>query len=145
MDMISGIEQDYFRRHNVQITPGKLVSELNFGFWTTLLSFPYDSRIWRWNGYALLAQAFPHTAGHPLAALHARFNEIRFLRNRVMHYEAIYHRPNLAVEHAHVHEAIQWISPQFHKGVHTVDNFPDVLAHGRMRVYAKFHDFLGGP
>jgi hypothetical protein len=144
-DHINAIEQDYLTKHKMAITPGRLIAELNFGFWTTILSRPYDSRIWRYRGYVLLAQAFPHSGGIPLADIHRRFNDIRFLRNRVMHYEAVCDRPDLAQEHVNIHQAMRWISPALHRGIHVVDDFADVFQHGRLRVYNQLHDFLGGP
>lgn len=62
---ISDIEEDHRRRHQIPITPGRLISELNFGFWTTLLSQPYESRIWRYKHFVLLSQVFPTLANRP--------------------------------------------------------------------------------
>lgn len=103
--------------------PGRIVAELNFGFWVTLLSGPYEQPLWQPGGYALLKAAFPH-ASASRKQIHERFNAIRELRNRVFHYEAIWNRPNLLGEHADIHEAIRWISPTLHSAVHAVDNFP---------------------
>lgn len=145
LNEIVNIETKYWQRHQTAISAGRVVAQLNFGYWTTILSRPYDSRIWRYRQYLRLAEAFPHSGGALLHDVHQRFNEIRLLRNRVMHYEPIFDRPSLAQEHMRIHEALRWISPPLHHGIHTVDSFPDILMNGRARVYQKLHRFLGGP
>lgn len=145
LDHVRNIEKEYLRKHSIPITPGRMIAELNFGFWTTLLSQPYESRIWRYRNFAPLAQAFPHAIGFPRHDIHQHFNEIRLLRNRTMHYEAIYHLANLVQKHALIHQTIQWISPELHRGIHAVDNFSDIHAYGRQQVYNKLHGMLGGP
>lgn len=151
---ITDAEAKYFNKYQAPITPGKLVSELNFGFWTTIMSGPYESRIWRWRQYQLVSDAFPHAGqsfpllvGAPfLHRIYQRFNDIRiYFHNRVMHYDAIYDRPNLLQEHLNIHEAIGWISPELLRGVHAVDRFRDVYDHGRAHIYNKLQEQLGGP
>lgn len=73
--------------------------------------------------YAPLHSAFPHVESSR-AYIHDRVNAIRLLGNRVFHHEAIYHRGDLLQEHAHIHEAIRWISPTLHQAIRAVDNFP---------------------
>jgi hypothetical protein len=123
------------------VTAGKLVAELNFGFWVTLLSGPYEQTLWRPNWYALLRTAFPHVA-NSRKHIHDRFNAIRLLRNRVFHHEAIWHRPNLPQEHADIHAAIGWISPTLHAAIQAVDNFPANFG-GKARVEADLKARLG--
>ena len=62
-----------------------------------------------------------------------------------MHHECIFDLPSLRTEHLDIHEAIQWISPDLHAGIHAVDNFPAVFQHGWERAYIKLHTMLGGP
>lgn len=142
---VTNIEADYRRRSGIAITPGRLVAELSFGFWVVVLSAPYESRLWRYRRFVLVDQAFPYRGGATLRGIHQRFNAIRILRNRVMHHEAIFDRPDLRREHAEIHEAIQWISPDLHAGIHAVDRFLEVHQHGWERTYNKPHGMLGGP
>lgn len=144
-DTIADMEQDYLAKNQIAITPGRVISQLSFSFWTKILSHPYESRIWRYRRFVLLRQAFPHSTNLLREDIFLRFNATRMLRNRVMHYEAIYDRPALATEHAEIHGAIQWISPELHQGLHAVDSFPDILVNGHSRVYDKLHRMLGGP
>ena len=89
-------------------SPGRLIAELSFGFWTSLLDKRYEQTLWP----SLLKEAFP---GMPRrvrtrANLSRRFNVVRRLRNRVFHHEAIWHWTDLADQHAHMMEAVGWIS-----------------------------------
>lgn len=143
--LVTSIEADYHRRNGIAITPGRLVAELSFGFWVVILSFPYESRLWRYRRFVLVDQAFPYRGGATLHDIHQRFNNTRILRNRVMHYEAIFDRADLRREHADIHEAIQWISPDLHAGIHAVDRFLEVNQHGWERTYSKLRRMLGGP
>lgn len=124
---------------------GRIVAELNFGFWTSLLNAPYEQRIWQPNGYALLFTAFPAAVGVSRKVISDRFTEIKDLRNRVFHHEPVWHRQKLLQDHAHIHQALGWIHPALHQGIHVVDDFTDVHQHGRLRVYNRLHSFLGGP
>jgi len=64
------------------------------------------------------------------------------LRNRVFHYEGIWHRSALLQEHADIHEAIGWISPTMQKAILAVDAFPAIHA-GRARVESGLKTHLG--
>lgn len=41
-------------------TSDRIVSELSFGFWVSLLSSPYDARLWRPNSSRALKSSFPN-------------------------------------------------------------------------------------
>ena len=117
-------------------TGGRIVAQLSFGFWVTMLSGPYERRLWSPNGYALLLGAFPHAGPLSRKQAYDRFNTIRELRNRVFHYEAIWNRPNLAGDHAGIREAIGWISPSLGDMIAVVDTFAAVHG-GRAGVEAR--------
>lgn len=142
---LDGKRQAYFDKQGVPITPGQLVAELTFGFWVIVLSGTHVSNIWRWKRYQLVDQAFPYRSGVLLLDIYRRFNTIRQLRNRVMHFERIFDRPDIRGDHAEIHEAIQWISPDLHAGIHAVDSFLEVYQYGWDRAYDKLHGMLGGP
>jgi hypothetical protein len=111
-----------------QPTDGHIVAELNFGFWVSLISDPYQQRLWQPDGYALLRTVFPHAHRLSRQDIHRRYNMIRRdLRNRVSHHEAIWDRPNLLQEHAEIREAIKWISPEFERAIDPIDQFTTVL------------------
>lgn len=126
---------------NPPVTAGKLVAELNFGFWTGLLGSAYGQPLWRPHRYALLSAAFPHVSTSR-KHIYGRLTAIRALRNRVFHHEAIWHRPSLLQEHIEVHQAIAWISPTFHRAIHAVDNFPRNF-HGKVHVESRLKQLVG--
>lgn len=118
------------------MSPGRVVAELNFGFWVTTLSQPYGARLWTPNHPYALKAAFP---GIPrrlrqVRTIQARCNEIRQLRNRVFHHEPIFDRPHLAQHHNDIIEAIAWISPEVSKAIQRFDRFPEVFGHGKARI-----------
>lgn len=65
-------------------SPGKVVAELMFGFWTDLAAQRYHWTLWQ----PCLSGAFP---GVRLArpVIHRRLEDIRWLRNRVAHHEPV--------------------------------------------------------
>ena len=125
-------------------TPGRIVAELMSGFWVTILSDPYNQRVWQPQSFAMLRTVFPYSGTLPRQAIQTRFNTIRKLRNRVFHFEPIFDRPNLSQEHADIHEAIGWISPTLQRSILAVDNFPDIV-NGRAQVEMNLKTQLGIP
>ena len=124
-------------------TDGHIVAELTFGFWVSLISDPYQQRLWQPNRYALLASVFPNAVGLSRQQIHRRYNLIRReLRNRVFHHEAIWDRPNLRQEHADILTAIAWISPTFGHAIRGMDRFPFVLGN-RSRFQVDLRRHLG--
>jgi hypothetical protein len=136
-----------YREHGNTPAIGLIVAQLNFGFWTTLLSTPYHGSIWNVRGAAHLKAAFPYVPGphNYRKAIHKRYNDVRFLRNRVMHHEPIWARPALAREHADILEAIAWINPQLLTSVTLCDRFPDVFARGRRTIEQAIKAQFGFP
>ena len=126
------------------LVAGKLVAELNFGFWVALLSARYEQRVWQPQSYALLATVFPHATGLSRKQIHDHLNPIRDLRNRVFHHEPIWYQMNLLQLHADIHQAIRWISPTLHRAIHAVDGFPTAHA-GKAQVEASLKAHLGIP
>ena len=65
-------------------SPGKVVAELMFGFWTDLAAQRYHWTLWQ----PCLGGAFPSVKlARPI--IHRRLEDIRWLRNRVAHHEPI--------------------------------------------------------
>jgi hypothetical protein len=91
------------------VTINDVVAGLDFGFWTTLLDSQFEQMLWR----PTLYHAFPHYSRVSDLALNrgpvaSRFNELRELRNRVMHHEPLFDR-NLTQDFAAISEAISWM------------------------------------
>ncbi|CAD5742559.1 Abi family protein [Escherichia coli] len=75
-----------------QVTAERVISGLDFGFWTNLLTSSYEdprTRTLLWPN--LLTEVFPGApAGTKRHVLENKFNQIRELRNRLSHHEAIW-------------------------------------------------------
>jgi hypothetical protein len=88
---------------------GKVIAELNFGFWRFLCSRLYLTSLW----VPTLVAAFPH---HPRAGdareirrdVEDRMQRLHFLRNRIAHHEPI-HQRNLQLDHDSLIEVSGWI------------------------------------
>ena len=73
-------------REKKAITSGKIISELAFGFWTSLLDSKFERSLWK-----NLRHAFPNCPKHhrQRKTMSSKFNGIRKLRNRIFHHESI--------------------------------------------------------
>jgi hypothetical protein len=107
---------------------GRIIAELNFGFWTSLFDRRYEQMLWP----RLLQPAFPYLPRRmrTRANLSGRFHTIRQLRNRIFHHEPIWHWQNLEQQHQQTLEALAWIDPAAYAFAQTIDRFPDVYQHG---------------
>jgi len=98
---------DYLTERNRVITQPRVVQEMSFGFWTSLLNSRYEPLF-----HAIGAQVFPgmtkpqRTRGN---ASH-RFESIRNLRNRIFHFRRIWNRANLGQDYTEILQAIGWVN-----------------------------------
>lgn len=74
------------------IEEGRIIAELNFGFWVNLFDRPYTEVHLRTG-----KKQFPNATSpqRNIAKLRTDLNQIRLLRNRIFHYEPIWHWDNL--------------------------------------------------
>lgn len=132
--MIGTVKYHLVRDGSV-VTDGKVISELNFGFWTTLLEENhYKTLIWR----RVFKQVFPHyphgrSTDDDVDRVSQKVNSIRQLRNRIFHYEPIFNRPYLKQDRDDILEIIGWISPEMKKLSQIYDEF-DFLIHEKKRI-----------
>jgi hypothetical protein len=121
--MVEEARQELARQGKVA-TPGRIVAELRFGFWVSLLGKGngYEMRLWRPG----LCQAFPGHRG-PCRPLHRDLNSVRLFRNRIAHHEPIFRR-HLAADHATVMRLIAAVSPETAEFARQRDRVPAVLA-----------------
>jgi hypothetical protein len=130
-------------RQHKPLTAGRLVAELSFGFWTSLLDRRYEPALWP----ALLKRAFPtiprrQRTRHELSR---RFTEIRRLRNRVFHHEPIWHWRDLPQQHANLIETLVWINPALARTVAAFDRFPAVYGAGVAPLRAQLEPITRTP
>lgn len=138
-DVITGLPQwqqdqlavarNQLLKGNKPLTPGRMVAELHFGFWT---GFFNKSQARTGLGHALAASAFPHAprTERDLRKLDARWKRIRDLRNRVFHHERIIHWIDLDGQHAAVLEVIGWASPELRQMGVALDRFTSIRQQG---------------
>ncbi|MBF0368462.1 MAG: Abi family protein [Magnetococcales bacterium] len=103
-------------RENKPISPGGIVAELSFGFWTGLLGPKYAVL---WNRY--LYQSFPNKKLQRKQC-HKSLNRIRRFRNRIAHHEPILSR-DLEYDHRLIIEIISWIDPIAAQWVNQTSHF----------------------
>jgi hypothetical protein len=101
--------------------PGRVVAELTFGFWWSLLAVGYDRTLWP----RALKAAFPASARR--GRLHTSLDQMRLLRNRCAHHEPIFVR-DLALDWSTLLRTTGVISPAFRAWVQSVSRVPAVLA-----------------
>ncbi len=89
------------------VTSGRVVAEVNFGFWVRLCSGYYDKTIWT----QYIRRIFPIRVRR--RSLHTRLMDLKSLRNRIAHHQRIIGgKRDLAQDYADILEAISWLSPE---------------------------------
>jgi hypothetical protein len=112
------------------VTAGRVVAELQFGFWTSLFEAHYEQRT------PFLPGGIKAVFRHLPKSLHHRkdrkndLENIRQLRNRVFHHERIVHWQDLDARHERLLEVIGWISPALRQMAEALDRFKAVRAGG---------------
>lgn len=131
---------------------GRVIAQLHFGFWVTMLSKPYEQRVWERNGFTPLRTVFPHAKRRERRRwlLYRRFADINALRNRVFHYEPVWDEVviaqrtlNVADLHQGTLDAIGWISPALRDSVGFLDRFEAVHSDGHTQLESNIRRYLG--
>lgn len=130
---------------NKPVTPERVVSNLTFGFWVTLLSRTYNDRLWRPDKSANLRAAFPHTPKdkRQRGDIQNTYYRVLQLRNLAFHHEPILDRRTLLDDHRRAYDGIEWIDPSMVAKTRLFDRFPDTYQNGRATVEAKVKAHLG--
>jgi hypothetical protein len=112
------------------ITSGRVVAELQFGFWISLFEAHYEQRT------PFLPGAFKAVFPHLPKSLHKRrdrkgdLDKIRQLRNRVFHHERIVHWNDLDAQHQLILDVISWVSPEARQMADALDRFTSIRRAG---------------
>lgn len=114
-------------RHHKPVNEPRLVAELSFGFWTSLLDRRYD-RLWP----KFIEKAFPLMPRRirTRATLSAMAHPVRKLRNLSFHHHSIWDRSDLGTSHSAAVTLVGWISAPLAISLARIDRFPAVLAAG---------------
>lgn len=121
--------KDSLLKNSKPLTPGRMVAELNFGFWTGFFN-KYHAHTGI--GHHLAGQVFHHAPKHErnLAKLDTRWKSIRDLRNRIFHHERIIHWKDLDAQHAAILEIIGWMTPELRDLTLALDRFTFIRQQG---------------
>ena len=101
--------------------PGRVVAELSFGFWWSLLAQEYNRSLWQ----PCLNKAFVPRTGRD--RLHGSLNTLRRLRNRVAHHEPL-HTRDLLTDYRVLLDTAERISMRFAWFIDSTSRVPAVLA-----------------
>lgn len=120
--------KDQLRSQGKPEESNRIVAELNFGFWTSLMSSVYERRFWP----KILVQAFPlmRNRERTRSNIADRLKVLRLLRNRVSHHEPICRMTNLVQIHDELLATISWLAPTLHQLLPIGESFRDVYARG---------------
>lgn len=112
------------------LTPCRIVAELQFGFWTSLFEAHYEQR----TSFlpAGIKTVFPHLpkSQHNRKDIKAKLETIRTLRNRVFHHERIVHWTDLDAQHKLILDVLSWINPELLHLAEYQDRFSQVRTDG---------------
>lgn len=95
------------RRLQKPETPGRIVAELNFGFWRFLLTKHYHDTIW----YPAARLGFPEFQPARRPLLEKQVAHLHQFRNRIAHCEPIFKR-DLRTDALLIHTVAGYISPE---------------------------------
>ncbi len=115
------------RRGGRIATHGRVVAELNLGFWRFLVSRRYLTSLW----VPRLSRAFPHapgTAHEQRQLVENDLQQLLYLRNRAAHHEPI-HRRDLAADLKRSALLVGYVDPVAHDWVLARQTLSEVLAH----------------
>jgi hypothetical protein len=116
------------QREKKSITSGKIISELSFGFWTSLLDSKFERILWK-----NLRLAFPNCPKQirQRKTMSSKFNGIRKLRNRIFHHESISWNLDAVSEYKkEMIEGINWLDKDLLAWSNDLIRIDDVIKNG---------------
>lgn len=110
------------------VTPGRVIAELHFGFWTAM----FESHFQQMAAKFLIRETFTHMPKRKQdrKQIKADLDKIRKLRNRVFHHERIIHWKDLPQQHTLILDFLGWLNPDLAELASIVDNFDTIHADG---------------
>lgn len=125
---ITQASQQIIGRHEV-ITPSKIVAELTFGFWVSLLNSEYERLLWK-----NLRRAFPFMPKKERKRknISSPLNTFRSFRNRVFHNESVCWNLNRVEEiHRDMVTVLGWMNKDIPEWLEQIDRFHAVCGNIR--------------
>ncbi len=120
------------------IAPGRVISELPFGFWTAMFQSEFEDPKARFLPRGIKA-TFPHMpkSRHHRKRIKADLDKIRKLRNRIFHHERIIHWKDLPEQYGLIMSFLGWINPDLAELAKVIETFPTVHASGTAPILAR--------
>jgi len=136
--MLCGARHKLIKKSS-SVNNGKLTAELNFGFWSKLMSTHHANYVTMW--HQIFFDVFPHypykyPVDKAIVDIENKINKIRRFRNRIFHYEPIFNHENLHAMHKDIIEILGWISPELQKLSLAFDEFDDIV-HSKKKINKK--------
>ena len=105
----------------------RLVAEMSFGFWTSLLDSRYET-LW----HKIIGDVFPHMPRtiRTRGEASRRMNAVRKLRNAAFHHHSIWHWKDLKQQHEEIQTLTGWVCESIAVISKRVDRFPAVFSAG---------------
>lgn len=129
-------------REKKPLEAGRLVAELSFGFWTALFDIRYEHGQVLWP--KLLKPTFPFLpkGQRTRQFLSRELNQIRFLRNRIFHYEPIWHWRDLLNQHTSAVNLIGGLSKSAQEYLNIFDQFKNVYSNRREQINDNINQYF---
>jgi hypothetical protein len=95
------------KKKNRTLTEGRIIAELNFSFWVNLYDRPYLEV-----HKQTIKDQFPNATNpqRDIFKIKEKLNDIRLLRNRIFHYEPVWHWTNLKSDFEEAKDFIYWMN-----------------------------------
>ena len=124
--MLCAVKHNLYKQ-NILITNDKIISELNFGFWTKILTEKHYSNLWR----KIFIDVFPNKKidliiDKTKSLVAKDFNDLRNFRNRVFHYEPVFNKQPKRY-HQKILESTKWMSISLYKISKEFDEFNNIM------------------
>lgn len=111
------------RVRRTPVTHGRVLAELNFGFWRYLLAGRYEHALWT----PVLRLAFPALVPARRSDVGDRVDRLNRLRNRIAHHEPVHAHP-MADRHDDMLSVVGAISPPVRDWLERTSRVPSLLA-----------------
>ena len=115
-----------------EITSGRIISELSFGFWTSLFDTKFEMIHWK-----NLRLAFPNCPKdiRKRKTMSSKFNGIRKLRNRIFHHEAITWNLDVIESYKNeIMEGIAWLNNDLLNWLDELNHIDKVIDKNRSNI-----------
>jgi hypothetical protein len=112
-------------REKKSITTGKIISELSFGFWTSLLDSKFEKTLWK-----NIRLAFPNCPKNirKRKTMSSKFNGVRKLRNRIFHHESVTWNIDALTNYKNeIIEGINWLDKDLFEWSKELFRFEEVI------------------